>query len=592
MTQAGSFTRLNRSVLAVAVMVGVLAGVCGPLAFGVNAWRTEEARLGYRTELAARRVAEYAYLQGDVWRYAEHRVAGFVDYYRLDEHQAVFDSGGRLVAEAGDPIDGPALRVESPIVVRGETIGTVRAAIDPTPLLLRVGLIGLLGLTAGAAVFVCAYLVPRRAIRRAVAEHEAVQRSLREQIRQTRDALQLAREATAAKSAFLAMMSHEIRTPMNAVIGLSSALLDTRLDPEQRHLADTIASSGNDLLRLLNDILDFSKLDAGKLQLEAVPFSPAVVAAKVVGIVEARAQEKGLVLRIQVDPDLPEQVVGDPARLKQVLLNLVDNAVKFTQAGTVELAIRCTGRTEAAATLEFRVRDTGIGIAPDQIGRLFGEFAQADSSINRQFGGTGLGLAISKRIVEQMRGALGVESALGAGSTFTATVTLPLPAAAGSALPRAEETAVAPADPVLPARPLAVLLAEDNPTNQLVFSKLLQGVPSRLTVAANGRDAVALARSRAFDIVFMDMRMPEMDGLEATRAIRALGGAWSGVPIVALTANAFAEDVAACRAAGMTDFIAKPLRKAALLERLALVAPGTTAGAAAAPAERHDTAAA
>ncbi|RAI43053.1 ATP-binding protein [Rhodoplanes roseus] len=587
MTESRSFTTLNRSVRIVAVLLGLLTGVGGPAIFGVSAYLSEESRLAYRTELAARRVAEYAYLQGEVWRFSSHRIADFVGDYRAGEHQIVRDAKDIVIADVGTPISGPALSVSAPIMVRGVAVGSVQAAADITSLLARVAVVALLGLLIGIAIFVFAYLVPLRALRRATAEHEEVQGHLREQIEQTRSALQIARDATAAKSAFLAMMSHEIRTPMNAVIGLSSALLDTPLDAEQRLLADTVASSGDDLLRLLNDILDFSKLDAGKLQLEAVPFSPAVLIGKVVSIMEARAQAKGLALRVVVMPGLPERMIGDRARLKQVLLNLIENAVKFTSAGHVEVGLRCAGRTAVTATLECAVRDTGIGIAPEQMGKLFGEFAQADSSINRQFGGTGLGLAISKRIVEQMQGAIRVESTQGVGTCFTVTVTLPL--AAEQAAP-APAPAVGP-PPAPPGRPVEVMLAEDNPTNQLVFSKLLQSIPSRLTIAANGRDAVALARSRAFDIVFMDMRMPEMDGLDATRAIRALGGAWSRVPIVALTANAFADDVVACREAGMSDFIAKPLRKSVLLERLAPVMAGLGHAAPCTPAA-HDEAAA
>jgi CheY-like chemotaxis protein/anti-sigma regulatory factor (Ser/Thr protein kinase) len=266
---------------------------------------------------------------------------------------------------------------------------------------------------------------------------------------------------------------------------------------------------------------------------------------------------------------VPEAMIGDQARISQVLLNLLANAVKFTDAGSVTVQVRCLSSADGAASISTAVTDTGIGIAPELIGNLFVDFAQADASISRRFGGTGLGLAISKRIVEQMGGDMKVESQVGRGATFTFTLTLPLADAADL-----QDTGAA-ADESLPVAgdgpPLSILLAEDSETNQFVFAKLIQGFNTSITIAANGVEALQHAKRTTFDVVFMDMRMPEMDGLAATRAIRALGGPWTTIPIIALTANAFADDVKACRDAGMDEFIAKPLRKKVLVEKLSMV---------------------
>jgi signal transduction histidine kinase/ActR/RegA family two-component response regulator len=380
---------------------------------------------------------------------------------------------------------------------------------------------------------------------------ENARRELREA--ELREARERAESASRAKGEFLATISHEIRTPMNGVLGMLRVVRDTPLTADQQGYVQTAADSAESLLLLLNDVLDFSKIEAGRLELEQAPFPPATVATAVTDLLHARARDKGLQLDLEIGENIPGVVLGDATRVRQILVNLIGNAIKFTDRGRVVLKVVCAERTASRAVMQFTVTDSGIGIDSAALARLFKPFTQADNSMGRRHGGTGLGLAISLRLAQAMGGTLQVQSALNQGSTFRLILPCDLPAAPHEAPVEEEPPFVAP---TLHGR---VLVVEDDIVNRQVIELFLRKMSVNPTFAPDGEAALAAVAGQPFDVVLMDCQLPGIDGLEATRRIRGQLGD-NPVKIIALTANASTHVREACLEAGMDDFLSKPVR--------------------------------
>jgi two-component system sensor histidine kinase/response regulator len=422
------------------------------------------------------------------------------------------------------------------------------------------------------------YILHRLRILSIEKRRKELEKLVNERTRELERERMIAEAASQAKSDFLARMSHEIRTPLNAVIGFNEMLAATDLNDEQKDYVRTAGRSGELLLKLIDDILDFARVESGKLTFEDTAFEPRVILSELCASLRPKLGGKPVKLQCSTDHDVPNFVQGDPGRFRQVLVNLVTNAVKFTDSGEITVSLSLQEETENTVTLHAKVTDTGIGIPPDRLERVFDPFQQGDSSICRQYGGSGLGLPICKQISKIMKGDVRVESELGKGSTFHFTAVMTKLAEKSLPLISASDSTTAFVKPSITAdegnHSIRILLAEDNLVNQKLVRYMLTKTGYEIEIVDNGKDAVKVytTNPERFALILMDIQMPEMNGLDASIAIRGKG--FTQVPIIALTAQAMKGDREKCLAAGMNDYLAKPIKQSAVIETVRMWTTG------------------
>ncbi len=578
---------MERLITGIAASIGLLIVLTLPGSYYFFARSNLDIVLSTEVEINARLVNALINANPELWRFQTDRM-GIVLQRRADDRTAetrrVFASDGMLVAASDDVLASPVVVRGRPVMDSGRVVGRLEIARSLRPALIGTAVSAAFGLLLAGAVFLALRALPLRALSRALDQLKDEQASTL-QLQSQKSA---AEAASLAKSQFLANMSHEIRTPMNGVLGMTELLLDAGLNETQQRYARTIRSSGEALLKIINDILDFSKIEAGRLELDPVEVDIRDLGEEAVQLLASLAHEKGLELTCRIAPEVPERILTDPVRLRQILLNLLGNALKFTMKGEVTVSIECAGDplpkpASSQCLLRISVSDTGIGIDRDAQTRLFRSFSQADGSTTRRFGGTGLGLAVSKQLAKLMGGDIGVNSEPGCGSCFWFTLR--------AAIPDGGKTVSARAN----LQGIRVLIVEDNTTNRTILLHQVTAFGAQCESAVDGLAGLealraAVARDRPYDLVLIDMKMPRMNGMELVQAART-DATLKTVKLAMLTSTSMPGEAAAARAAGADAFLTKPVRREELfnaMARLVGVAPDARPDASAHEAETLD----